>query len=54
MMEGPVSHDFEITRSENAAPSAPALVLGPRVRTSPYYEATRRWGATAFTVYNHM
>lgn len=32
----------------------PSLVFGPRVRTSPYYTATKRWGASAFTIYNHM
>jgi len=36
------------------AESNPGIVFGPRVRTSPYYAATRRWGATAFTIYNHM
>lgn len=34
--------------------TAPLLSIGPRVRKSPYYEATRRWGATAFSTYNHM
>ena len=32
----------------------PGLSIGPRVRKSPFYEATRRWGAKSFTVYNHM
>jgi len=32
----------------------PLLSIGPRVRKSPFYEATRRHGAKAFTVYNHM
>ena len=32
----------------------PRLTLGPRVRRSPFFEATRRWGARSFTVYNHM
>jgi aminomethyltransferase len=30
------------------------LTLGSRVRKSPFFEATRRYGARAFTVYNHM
>ena len=34
--------------------SAPELTIGPRVRKSPYFDATRRHGARAFTVYNHM
>ncbi|MCR9070129.1 MAG: glycine cleavage system protein T [Alphaproteobacteria bacterium] len=33
---------------------SPSLVFGPRVRTSPYFAATKRWGASAFTIYNHM
>lgn len=32
----------------------PWISIGPRVRKSPYFEATRRYGAKAFTVYNHM
>ena len=35
-------------------PFNPTLVMGPRVRTSPYYAATKRAGASAFTIYNHM
>lgn len=31
----------------------PAILFGPRVRKSPYFEATLRYGAKAFTVYNH-
>jgi len=27
---------------------------GARLRRSPYFEATQRWGAKAYTVYNHM
>ena len=29
------------------------LSIGPRVRKSPYFDATLRYGATAFTIYNH-
>ena len=32
----------------------PLIAIGPRVRKSPYFDATRRHGAKAFTVYNHM
>lgn len=32
----------------------PEIMLGPRVRKSPYYEATIAAGASGFTVYNHM
>lgn len=30
------------------------LAIGPRVRRSPFFEATLRYGAKSFTVYNHM
>ncbi len=30
------------------------IEFAPRVRKSPFYAATRRWGYTAYTVYNHM
>ena len=32
----------------------PYISIGPRVRKSPFFDATRRDGARAFTVYNHM
>jgi glycine cleavage system aminomethyltransferase T len=32
----------------------PLIAIGPRVRKSPFFEATRRYGASSFTVYNHM
>ena len=32
----------------------PCLTIGPRVRKSPFFEATRRYGARSFTIYNHM
>lgn len=35
------------------ASDSPLIHIGPRVHKSPYYEATRRCGANAFTVYNH-
>jgi aminomethyltransferase len=28
--------------------------FGTQIRKSPYFDATVRWGATAFSVYNHM
>jgi len=34
--------------------SEPRITIGPRVRKSPFFDATRRYGAKAFTVYNHM
>jgi glycine cleavage system aminomethyltransferase T len=33
---------------------APGLSIGPRVRKSPFFDATIRYGAKAFTIYNHM
>ena len=30
------------------------MSIGPRVRKSPYFQATVRSGVKAFTVYNHM
>ena len=35
------------------ATTPPYLSIGPRVRKSPFYAATRRYGAKVFTVYNH-
>ncbi len=34
--------------------SGPMISINPRVRKSPFFDATIRWGAKAFTVYNHM
>ena len=31
----------------------PLMSFGPRVRKSPYFDATLRYGARSFTVYNH-
>jgi len=31
----------------------PEIAIGPRVRKSPFFDATLRYGARAFTVYNH-
>ena len=31
----------------------PAITIGPRVRKSPYYDATIRHGVQSFTIYNH-
>ena len=33
---------------------AEAFGFGTQIRKSPYFEATVRWGAKAFSVYNHM
>ena len=31
-----------------------AVGFGTQIRKSPYFDATMRWGATGFSVYNHM
>lgn len=31
----------------------PRFAFGSRIRPSPFFEATLRWGASAFTAYNH-
>lgn len=30
------------------------ITFGPRVRKSPYFEATQRWGCNAYSIYNQM
>lgn len=34
--------------------SGPAIGFGNRIRRSPYFEATLRWGAKSFNSYNHV
>ena len=36
------------------AGNPPLITLGPRVRKSPFYDATVAAGAGVFTIYNHM
>jgi len=38
----------------SAHPFEPTIALGHRIRRSPYFEATLRWGVKQFTVYNHV
>ena len=38
----------------NATRNPPLITIGPRVRKSPFYEATLAAGASVFTIYNHM
>ena len=33
--------------------TSPLISFGPRVRKSPFFDATLRYGAVAFTIYNH-
>jgi glycine cleavage system aminomethyltransferase T len=34
--------------------SPAAISIGARIRKSPYYNSTRKYGAKSFTIYNHM
>ena len=34
--------------------TAPLIAISPRVRKSPFFEATRRYGCKAYSTYNHM
>ena len=48
-----------MTPNDPPAPSAHAnsaagFGFGTQIRKSPYFDATVRWGATGFSVYNHM
>jgi aminomethyltransferase len=37
-----------------SATAAPLVAFSARIRKSPFFEATLRWGAKAFSTYNHM
>lgn len=37
----------------SSSAKSPMISIGPRVRKSPFFDATIRYGAEAFTVYNH-
>ena len=37
-----------------AAMASKAVGISARVRTSPFFEATQRWGCKGYTTYNHM
>lgn len=41
-------------KNHSSPTQSPMISIGPRVRKSPYFDATMRWGAKAFTIYNHM
>ena len=43
-----------MTRSTSTNNNTPLISFGPRVRKSPYFDATLRYGAKSFTVYNHV
>lgn len=56
-----MSHNSTTPASESTHPasSSPSVVLSPstafgsRVRKSPFFAATCRWGCTTFSIYNH-
>lgn len=51
-MAAATRREFNMIR--HVAPILPSISIGPRVRKSPFYDATRRWGCNAYSVYNHM
>ena len=52
-MNSPSEDSLGVTASSGTRPDPPLISFGPRVRKSPYFDATCRHGAKAFTVYNH-
>ncbi len=36
------------------APPKPYLGFGTRIRKSPFFESTLKWGCKEYTTYNHM
>ena len=49
-----VNDDAEISTGIAANDAPKAFVFGTQIRKSCYFDATVRWGASAFSVYNHM
>jgi len=47
----PDNTEFLVTSLSNN--NAPLISFGPRVHKSPFFDATLRYGAKSFTVYNH-
>ena len=45
---------FEQLRRQAVKENMSNISFGPQVRRSPFYDATLRWGAKGFSVYNHM
>ena len=42
------------TKIERIMYQTSKIVISPRVRKSPYFDSTMKYGASAFTIYNHM
>lgn len=53
-MQGTTPGDAKIAGWARAMRGADELGFGTQIRRSPYFDATIRWGARAFSVYNHM
>ena len=45
---------MQSTLDSNAAAAANQFGFGTQIRKSPFFDATLRWGARGFSVYNHM
>ncbi len=43
----------KMTSEPKGVSDAPLIHIGPRVRKSPFFDATRRYGANMFSIYNH-
>lgn len=52
-IDGPTGSPFAANALAGAS-LAPMTAIGPRVRKSPFFNATRRHGCNAYSVYNHM
>ena len=52
-MFGAVALGLLVGCGDDETKNPPLLSIGPRVHKSPFFDATLRYGATAFTVYNH-
>src|SRR5262245_48340094 len=48
------SHQLSVTSHPSMPFDMNLVQRGARLRRSPYFEATQRYGAKAYTVYNHM
>lgn len=52
-IDGPTGSPYAANALAGAS-LAPMTAIGPRVRKSPFFNATRRHGCNAYSVYNHM
>lgn len=50
----PSPHRARSEHPLNQPEDTPRIAFGTRIRKSPFFAATRRWGCKAYTVYNHM